>query len=58
MGCTEVRYITEKGLYRGLDLSADELCTACITRNYPTDTTEIRQRSINRQQERLDSSTE
>jgi amidophosphoribosyltransferase len=55
MECTTVRYISHKGLYRGLGLGEDELCAACITRNYPTDTTEILARTELRRQERLDS---
>jgi amidophosphoribosyltransferase len=53
MGCTTVRYISHNGLYRGLGLPEGELCTACITRDYPTDTTEIMSRTELRRQERL-----
>lgn len=52
MGCTTVRYISQKGLYRGLGVPEGELCTACITRNYPTDTSELLARAEGRRQER------
>jgi amidophosphoribosyltransferase len=55
MGATTVRYISRPGLYRGLGIAEDELCAACITRRYPTDTTEIVARAEGRRQERLES---
>ncbi|HPQ72254.1 MAG TPA: amidophosphoribosyltransferase [bacterium] len=52
MGCDSVRYISHAGLYTGIGVGADQLCTACITRQYPTDTTELISRSEGRRQER------
>lgn len=52
MGCTSVRYISRKGLYEGIGVPADQLCTACISRQYPTDTSEISLRSKGRREER------
>jgi amidophosphoribosyltransferase len=50
--CTSVRYISHEGLYRGIGLPSDQLCAACITRQYPTDTSEIILRSKGRREER------
>jgi amidophosphoribosyltransferase len=55
MGCTTVRYISEEGLFRGIGIDQSKLCTACITRNYPTDTSELANRVAGRQSERVDS---
>ncbi|MDP8222234.1 MAG: amidophosphoribosyltransferase [Candidatus Lernaella stagnicola] len=55
LNCTTVRYITHEGLYRGIGIDEDRLCTACITRKYPTDTAEVANRAQGRQQERDDS---
>jgi amidophosphoribosyltransferase len=55
MGCTTVRYISHAGLYRGIGVPEDELCTACITRRYPTDTSELPHRAEVRKQQRLES---
>jgi len=55
MGCDTIRYISHEGLYRGLGVNPAELCTACITRNYPTDTSELVLRSEGRRSERKES---
>ncbi len=57
MKCTTVRYISHEGLYRGIGIPADRLCTACITRKYPTKTDEMELRSKGRQAEREESSS-
>jgi len=44
MGCTTVTYISKEGLIRGLKVPEDELCLACITREYPTDVSEAQNR--------------
>lgn len=52
VGATSVNYISKEGLIQGLKLSEDELCLACITRNYPTPIDEISSRLKLRQTER------
>lgn len=55
LDCTTVRYISHEGLYRGVGIDEDRLCAACITRKYPTDTSEQQHRALGRQQERVES---
>lgn len=52
MGCTTLRYLSHEGLYRGIGIPEERLCTACITRRYPTDTAELESRADGRCQER------
>ncbi len=58
MHCTTVRYISHEGLFRGIGVPSDQLCAACITRQYPTDTAEITLRSKGRRLERQASGEE
>lgn len=37
MGCDGVYYISLDGLIRGLKIPKDQLCLACLTKDYPTD---------------------
>ncbi|MCL4235965.1 MAG: hypothetical protein KJ042_15770, partial [Deltaproteobacteria bacterium] len=53
MGCEGVHYLSHDGLIRGLGIGRDRLCLACITRQYPTDVREARERVIRRREERL-----
>ncbi|MCZ7585705.1 MAG: hypothetical protein M5R36_21560 [Deltaproteobacteria bacterium] len=55
MGCDGVYYISHDGLIRGLGIARDGLCMACVTRSYPTDVTEARERVRHRLEERRDS---
>jgi len=52
MGCTTLRYLSHEGLYRGVGIADERLCTACITRRYPTDSAEIKARAAGRGEER------
>ena len=36
VGATSVNYISIEGLIRGLNLPAEDLCLACVTKKYPT----------------------
>ncbi|MCC6159751.1 MAG: amidophosphoribosyltransferase [Deltaproteobacteria bacterium] len=58
MGCEGVHYLSHDGLIRGLGIGRDRLCLACITRQYPTDVREARERVIRRREERLASEIE
>ena len=53
MGCTSVNYITIENLIKALSHDKKDLCLACITRNYPTDVTNLETRVKQRQQERI-----
>ena len=44
IGATSVNYISVEGLIRGLGLPKDELCLACVTRQYPTSVKEAQAR--------------
>jgi amidophosphoribosyltransferase len=52
MGCKGVHYISHDGLIRGLDIRKEELCMACLTKDYPTDVAEAVQRVKHRRIER------
>jgi amidophosphoribosyltransferase len=52
IGATSVNYISIEGLLRGLRLSRNELCLACITREYPTPTDQMSERLALRSVER------
>jgi amidophosphoribosyltransferase len=45
VGATSVNYISIEGLIRGLGLPREELCLACVTREYPTDVREAKERA-------------
>lgn len=53
MGCEGVHYISHEGLIAGLGIPRDQLCLACITRDYPTDVREARERVARRRDERV-----
>jgi amidophosphoribosyltransferase len=52
IGATSVNYISLEGLIRGLQLPKNELCLACVTKEYPTSTLEIADRVALRNEER------
>ncbi len=52
MGCEGVHYISHDGLIRGLGIPREELCMACLTRQYPTDVQEAQERIQLRMQQR------
>lgn len=52
-GATSVNYVSIEGLIRGLGLPKDELCLACVNRQYPTAVTEAQDRVALRNTERL-----
>ena len=52
LGCTSINYISLDGLLRGLAIPRDELCLACVTRQYPTPTDQVRARSDQRKRQR------
>lgn len=51
-GATSVNYISIPGLIEGLGLPKDELCLACVTREYPTSVKEAQERVALRNSER------
>jgi amidophosphoribosyltransferase len=51
-GATSVNYLSVEGMIRGLALPRGELCLACVTREYPTDVAEARDRLALRNTER------
>ncbi|MCB1152630.1 hypothetical protein KDL45_03195, partial [bacterium] len=55
MGSDGTYFVSHEGLMRGLELSKDRLCMACLTRRYPTDVTEAVRRVEHRRRERDDS---
>jgi len=52
VGATSVNYISVEGLIRGLEIPKDELCLACVTRQYPTPVAEAQERVSLRNNER------
>jgi len=52
MGATTLNYISKRGLLEGLQMSEDELCLACISRRYPTDTDDAKAKLHRRRNER------
>ena len=48
MGCTTVNYITIDNLIKGLSHPREKLCLACLTKDYPTDRSEIDSRIATR----------
>jgi amidophosphoribosyltransferase len=52
IGCDSINYISIDGLVKGLQLPQEELCLACVTREYPTDVEEARTRLALRKAER------
>jgi amidophosphoribosyltransferase len=52
MGCTSVNYISLPGLLRGLGIPREELCLACVTRQYPTPTDQVHARAAQRKRQR------
>ncbi|MCC6739119.1 MAG: hypothetical protein IT452_08735, partial [Planctomycetia bacterium] len=53
IGATSVNYVSIEGLIRGLGLPKDELCLACVNRQYPTTVTEAQDRVALRNTERM-----
>ncbi len=53
IGATSVNYISIEGLISGLALPKDELCLACVNRQYPTDVREAQDRVALRNRERI-----
>jgi amidophosphoribosyltransferase len=53
VGATSVNYISIAGLIEGLRLPKDELCLACVTRNYPTNVQAAQERVALRNAERI-----
>ena len=52
IGATSVNYISIAGLIRGVEVPKNELCLACITRDYPTPVGEMKERQALRSRER------